>query len=243
MNKKNSDSKADFLFTLSHEIKNALNIINGMCCMIKNNTDDRERTLKYLNRICSVTEYISELLNKCIDISVFKSNRFRIDQKPFKMDELKEEMYQLLLPLAEKKNIDFQVIYKHDRNKEVIGDYGRLLQIMINLATNSIKYTPNGGNIILRLDEEFEYITETTYRFVCIDDGIGMDEEFQKHIFEPFTRAEDDRVRQVKGTGLGMTIVRDMVDAMGGSIHIASAIDTGTTVTIRLKLKNYIRKG
>lgn len=243
MNEKNSDSKADFLFTLSHEIKNALNIINGMCCMIKNNTDDRERTLKYLNRICSVTEYISELLNKCIDISVFKSNRFRIDQNPFKMDELKEEMYQLLLPLAEKKNIDFQVIYKHDRNKEVIGDYGRLLQIMINLATNSIKYTPNGGNIILRLDEEFEYITETTYRFVCIDDGIGMDEEFQKHVFEPFTRAEDDRVRQVKGTGLGMTIVRDMVDAMGGSIHIASAIDTGTTVTIRLKLKNYIRKG
>ncbi len=243
MNKKNSDSKADFLFTLSHEIKNALNIINGMCCMIKNNIDDRERTLKYLNRICSVTEYISEVLNKCIDITVFKSNRFSIEQKPFKLNELKEEIYQLLLPLAEKKNIDFQVIYRHDKDKEVIGDYGGLLQIMINLATNSIKYTPDGGHITLRLDEEFEYIAETTYRFVCMDDGIGMDEDFLEHIFEPFARAEDDRVRQVKGTGLGMAIVGDMVEAMGGSIHITSAIDVGTIVTIRLKLKNYIRKG
>lgn len=243
MDKENVDSKADFLFTLSHEIKNVLNIINAMCCMAESNIEDRERALKYLNRICSLTEHISDILNKSVDVTVFKSNRFHINQEPFKLNKLKEELYEFLLPLAENKNIDFRVIYDNDKDKEVIGDYGILLQILINVATNSIKYTLDDGMIAIRLKEETSSMAETSYEFVCMDNGIGMHEEFLKHIFEPFTREEDDRTENIKGTGLGMAIVKEMVDAIGGNIHIASAIDLGTTVTIRLKLKNYIRKG
>lgn len=243
MDKENVDSKTDFLFTLSHEIKNALNIINAMCCVIENNIDNRERALQYLTRVYSITEHISEIMNKSLDMIVFNSNRSDIKQEPFKLDKLEEELYQLILPMAENKDIDFRVINEHAKERVVLGDYSGILQILINIATNSIKYTHEGGLIIIRVEEESSCMTETIYNFRCIDNGIGMNEEFIEHIFDPFVRADDDRVRQAKGTGLGMSIVKGMVEAMKGSIHIASAVDAGTTVTIKLKLKNYIRKG
>ena len=149
----------------------------------------------------------------------------------------------MLTPLALEKNIKFTISTEGFVSREVLGDYGRILQIMVNIATNSIKYTRLGGTVTITFEEEKTADPEVlTGKFTCIDNGVGIPETFMEHIFEPYARADDKRTKSTPGTGLGMSIVKDNVDAMGGSIHIDSKVDKGTKVTIRLKLKKNDRK-
>ncbi len=240
MSKENVDSNIVFLSALSHEVKNVLNIINAMCSMAGSNLDDRENVLKYLNKIYNMTERITDIIDDGLNISRFHQSRNELNEREFSLCFLKEELEAIFHPLAREKGIDFRVNLKNYMNEQVVGDYDRLFQIMINLATNSIKYTPEGGTVTISLEEEAVYTEQSRYRFICYDDGIGMPKDFIPHVFEPFARADDDRVRKINGSGLGMTIIKEAVDAMGGSIHIDSMIDVGTTVTIRLRLKNKI---
>ena len=142
-------------------------------------------------------------------------------------------MRSLLEPLAEQKSIVLDVSAEDVYNRKVVADYGHLLQVVINLATNAIKYTMQGGFVKIRIKEKGNNDPEVaTYEFMCKDNGIGMDQEFLKHIFEPFVRAEDSRVNQIKGAGLGMSIVRNIVDMFGGTIKIKSRPGVGTTVRV-----------
>lgn len=243
MKKANVDSKTDLLAIISHETRNELNVMAALCSMAGNNIDDRERVIFYLDRIYDIIERITAIMDKTIDISRMNGTKEIFCEKVFSIDELQEEIYTLIYPLAKEKNIELNVSSEAFDDREVIGDYSALIQILINLATNSIKYTPNGG-IIEICFEETESIDPHTAecRFICKDTGIGMSEEFLKHIYEPFTRAEDERVLKNEGSGLGMAIVRKAVDAMGGSINISSTIGAGTTVTAQVKLKKNIRK-
>jgi len=243
MNKENVDSSTDFLSALSHEIRNGLNLINAACSLAGNNLDDREKVLRYLNRINNMTERIAAMMDRSLDINKFHQSERCLTEREFNMNILKEELEDLFYPLAKEKGIDFIVRSEGFKNKPVIGDYDRLLQILINLATNSIKYTLDGGRVTISNEEEISlYAEHICCRFVCSDDGIGIPDDFLQHIFEPFARADDDRVMKINGTGLGMSIIKEAVDAMGGNIHIDSMIDVGTTVTIRLKLKNKLEK-
>lgn len=234
-----SDMTNEFM---SHELKNALNMMMASCTMAQKHIDDRDRVLDYLSRIDMTVSRMSGLID-----SIFTSGKNKEDAEmlytSFNIKELEDDLNDLLTPLASEKNIKFTVSTEGFVSREVLGDYGRILQIMVNIATNSIKYTRLGGTVTITFEEEKTADPEVvTGKFTCIDNGVGIPETFMEHIFEPYARADDKRTKSTPGTGLGMSIVKDNVDAMGGSIHIDSKVDKGTKVTIRLKLKKNVRK-
>lgn len=234
-----SDMTNEFM---SHELKNALNMMMASCTMAQKHIDDRDRVLDYLSRIDMTVSRMADLID-----SIFASGKNKNDAQmfytSFDIKELEDDLNDLLTPLALEKNIKFTVSTEGFVSREVLGDYGRILQIMVNIATNSIKYTHLGGAVRITFEEEKTADPEVvTGKFTCIDNGVGIPETFMEHIFEPYARADDKRTKSTPGTGLGMSIVKDNVDAMGGSIHIDSKVDKGTKVTIRLKLKKNVRK-
>jgi len=234
-----SDMTNEFM---SHELKNALNMMMASCTMAQKHIDDRDRVLDYLSRIDMTVSRMADLID-----SIFASGKNKNDAQmfytSFNIKELEDDLNDLLTPLALEKNIKFTVSTEGFVSREVLGDYGRILQIMVNIATNSIKYTHLGGAVTITFEEEKTADPEVvTGKFTCIDNGVGIPETFMEHIFEPYARADDKRTKSTPGTGLGMSIVKDNVDAMGGSIHIDSKVDKGTKVTIRLKLKKNVRK-
>ena len=234
-----SDMTNEFM---SHELKNALNMMMASCTMAQKHIDDRDRVLDYLSRIDMTVSRMADLID-----SIFASGKNKNDAQmfytSFNIKELEDDLNDLLTPLALEKNIKFTVSTEGFVSREVLGDYGRILQIMVNIATNSIKYTRFGGTVAIAFEEEKTADPEViTGKFTCIDNGIGIPETFMEHIFEPYARADSRMTNNTPGTGLGMSIVKDNVDAMGGSIHIDSKVDKGTKVTIRLKLKKNVRK-
>lgn len=243
MDKSNVCDTSDYFFNISHELRNALNIMMASCTMASRHIDDRERALDYLKKIHLAGDRITGLIDNTLEISKIKQGGINLVEEPFSIDDLEEELRLLLDPLAADKNLNLYISADSCNNREMIGDYGQLLRMIINLATNSIKYTPEGGNIRISFEETVNCDAETA-EFICKchDDGIGISEDFLEHIFEPFARADDDRVSEAKGTGLGMVIVKETVEAMGGSIHIESMIDVGTTVTVIIRMKKNIRK-
>lgn len=242
MNRDNVGRDADYFFSMSHELRTALNIMMAACTMAKRHIDDRNKALDYLERIYLTGERITNLIDDIMEIRIMEQGGGDLNGDVFSIDELEDELLMLLEPLAAGKGIELNVTSENFVNREVIGDYGRLLHVLINIATNSIKYTDRGGTVTICIEELSSGDPNTvSCRFTCSDSGIGMTEDFIKHIFEPFSRADDDRVREAGGTGLGMSIVKETVDLMGGSIHIDSAAGVGTTVTIDLKLENGMR--
>ena len=244
MDKETVDSTPDYFFNMFHEIRNALNIMMASCTMVNKHIDDRERITDHLERINVSVERITGLIDDTLDIYKMEQIKTGLAEKSFSIDKLEEELKLLLEPLAVDKRLKFSISSERFNNREVVGDYDRLLQLLVNLATNSIKYTPCGGNVVLCFEELKNNDGGTvSCRFICKDDGIGMSQEFIDHIFEPFARAEDERIRGIKGTGLGMSIVKEIITIMGGKIHIDSTMDAGTTVTVQLCLKKNMRKG
>lgn len=244
MDKETVDSTPDYFFNMFHEIRNALNIMMASCTMVNKHIDDRERITDHLERINVSVERITGLIDDILDVYKMEQIKTGLAEKSFSIDKLEEELKLLLEPLAVDKKLKFSISSERFNNREVVGDYDRLLQLLVNLATNSIKYTPCGGNVVLCFEELKNNDGGTvSCRFICKDDGIGMSQEFIGHIFEPFARAEDERIRGIKGTGLGMSIVKEIITIMGGKIHIDSTMDAGTTVTAQLCLKKNMRKG
>ena len=234
-----SDMTNEFM---SHELKNALNMMMASCTMAQKHIDDRDRVLDYLSRIDTTVSRMVDSID-----SIFASEKNKEDAGMFytssDIKELEDDLNDLLTPLALEKNIKFTVSTEGFVSREVLGDYSRILQIMVNIATNSIKYTRLGGTVTITFEDEKTADPEVlTGKFTCIDNGVGIPETFMEHIFEPYARADDKWTKSTPGTGLGMSIVKDNVDAMGGSIHIDSKVDMGTKVTIRLKLKKNDRK-
>ena len=244
MSEENVDNKPDYLSSMSHEMRSALNTILASCTMANNHLDDKIYVQDYLKKIFVTVDHLTNLIDDYLDLCRINDGKLFLVEENFCINDLGEELRVLMEPLAEEKGVTLDVKTGSLRNKEVVGDYSRLLQVLINLAANSVKYTPSGGTVDIVIEEtEENNVYYASYRFVCSDNGIGISEPFLEHIFEPFTRADDERVRTVRGTGLGMSIVKDIVEAMGGSIHINSMIDVGTTVAIIIKLRKNIRKG
>ncbi len=233
--------KTDAIFSLSnmsHEMRTPLNVIIGMCDIARHHIDDREKVEECLLKISVAGERLTQLVNNILDMSKIEQGKFAIAEDDFNIDSMMEELDALLHPLAAEKRIVLSISSKDVVNKNIIGDYGHILQVMINLASNAIKYTPQGGFVKIWVAEtENPYKDQVSYQFLCQDNGIGMSEEFQEHVFEVFSRAEDKRVQKIGGAGLGMSIVKEIVDALGGRIHIDSALNMGTTVNVTMDFK------
>jgi len=231
-------AETEFLSAVSHEIKTPLNVIVGMCDIAVHHADDRKRVEACLHKICTAADRISEMLDTVLDMARIEQGKTAMKEKPFNIRELTCELTDMLEPLAAEKNVILSISDENVINSDIAGDRGRIIEIMLNLATNSIKYTPSGGCIDIDICERSnDAADKVTYVFRCRDNGIGIPEDFRPHIFEPFSRSSNVCLTKADGSGLGMYIVKSLVDAIGGTIKIESTEGMGTEVTVEAEFK------
>ena len=233
-----SHAKSDFLQTMSHDIRTPMNGIIGMTAIAAAHIDDRERVQDSLHKITMASRHLLSLINEVLDMSKIESGKVSLTEEAFNLSELIDNLITMVRPQVMAHHHELSINIHHVEHELVIGDSLRVQQVFVNLMSNAIKYTPDGGHI--RLDiREIPCSQQKTgcYEFTFRDNGIGMTPEFVEHIFEPFTRAEDGRINKIQGTGLGMPITRNIVNMMGGSIKVESELNVGSTFTVTIYLK------
>jgi len=236
-----SAAKSSFLANMSHDIRTPMNGIIGMTAIAGAHLDDKERVADCLSKIMIASKHLLGLLNEVLDMSKIESGKIELQNEAFSLPDLVNDLITIVKPQIEAKHHEFTVSVKGIEHEEVIGDSQRIQQVFLNLLTNAVKYTPEGGKVQLILSEKPYHRKDIGYYEIIFEDnGIGMSKEFLERLFEPFARAEDGRVAKIPGTGLGMTITRNIVQLMNGRIDVKSEPDKGTkfTVTIFLKLQD-----
>ncbi len=234
-------SKQDFLFSMSHNIRTPMNGIMGMIKIASDNVEDSDKVKDCLEKAYVSSRRLLFVLNEIMDISQIKSGSFDLKEEAFALSSLMEEAAATILPDTEEKNITLQIHPMQVEHEHILGDRRRLLQIFLNILENAVKYTPAGGRVEVEvMEHESREHGCSSYDFVFRDNGIGMDEEFIPHIFEPFSRADMTETAQVDGVGLGMSIAQNIVRMMGGAISVKSILGQGSefTVTVILRLQN-----
>ncbi len=230
-------AKETFLSNMSHDIRTPMNAILGLTALAKRHIDEPERLSDALEKIETAGGHLLSLINDVLDMSRINSGRMQITEEPFSLNDLIHDTLILLRPQAEKRGHHFFLETENILWERLLGDMLRLRQIFVNIISNAIKYTDDGGEITVRFSEKAGAEEEkVTLVFVCRDNGIGMSEDFLAKVFDPFERVHSTTVSQIEGTGLGMSIVRKLTDAMNGSITIRSAPGKGTEVTIAVPL-------
>lgn len=238
---KANEAKTKFLSNMSHDIRTPMNIIIGMAQVAHSNIDDKENVSNCLQKILLSSNHLLNLVNNILDMSKIESGKMGLHDDKFNIIDLINEVVSLSKSLIREKGHVLSVNISDVVHREVIGDKEKLMQVFINLISNAIKYTLEEGNIDL-------YITEKNankekigcYEIIVQDNGIGMSEEYLKNLFIPFERANDSRINHIKGTGLGMPIVKNIVEMMNGDIQVESKLDVGTKfiITIFLEIQN-----
>ncbi|MBR3228004.1 MAG: response regulator [Erysipelotrichaceae bacterium] len=229
-------SKEIFLNNMSHDIRTPMNAIIGMTALARKHIDEKSRVMDSLNKIETASGHLLGLINEVLDMSRINSGKMVIAKEPFFLGDLLHEVLVIAGPQARDKHhtFDFSV---HDIIKEkLLGDSVRLRQIMINIINNAIKYTEDNGHICVTVYEEMKD-DRCILNFICEDNGIGMSKEFLEHIFDPFERANSTTISRIEGTGLGMSIVKKLIEAMNGSISIDSELKKGSIVRIQIPLE------
>lgn len=235
-----SAAKTSFLANMSHDIRTPMNGIIGMTAIAGAHLDDKERVADCLSKITVASKHLLGLLNEVLDMGKIESGKIELHDEEFSLPDLVDDLIAIVKPQIEAKHHEFFVSVRGIEHERVIGDSQRIQQVFLNLLSNAVKYTPEGGRVQLIISEKpFHRKDVGYYEIVFEDNGIGMSKEFLEHMFEPFTRADDGRVAKIQGTGLGMTITKNIVQLMNGKINVKSEPDKGTkfTVTIFLKLQ------
>ncbi len=237
-----SEAKTAFLSSMSHDIRTPMNAIIGMTALAAAHLGDDERVSDCLKKISLSSKHLLSLINEVLDMSKIETGSVVLSEDEFNLSELLDSLVVMVNQQLETKAHHFSVSSKDLVHEHVIGDSLRIQQVFVNVMSNAIKYTPDGGKISLKISEKpCTQAKVACYEFVFEDNGIGMDEEYLEHIFEPFSREEDVRVNHIQGTGLGMPISRNIARLMGGDIVVESKKGVGSrfTVTIRLKLQDH----
>lgn len=234
---KASKAKSDFLSRMSHDIRTPMNAIIGMTELAQLHINDEARLVGYLKQIQASSAHLLGLINEVLDVSKIESGKAELAESEFDLLELAQDAASMVQLSVQAKAQSFTFEADSGLHRLVSGDKQRLRQVLVNILDNSSKYTAPNGHIRFSLDEmKKEEFHIGTYRFIVEDDGIGMKPEFLEHIFEPFSRAEDTSLGSVSGTGLGMTIVQNILTLMGGGIQIESEYGRGSRFTITLCL-------
>lgn len=236
--KRADNAKTDFLSRMSHDIRTPMNAIIGMTVIANAHLDDKEKVGDCLDKISVSGNYLLSIINDVLDMSKIESGKFTLSEENINLCSLLDGFMDMLRPSAKEKHHTL-TLNKHDIiHENIIGDSLRIQQMFVNIVSNSIKYTNDGGNISIDVTEKAVGNKNIgCYEFVFRDNGIGMSEEFLKNIFEPFERAEDERVGKQQGTGLGMAITYNLVKMMNGDIHVSSKLGEGTEFTVTLFFK------
>ncbi|WP_308589248.1 response regulator [uncultured Oscillibacter sp.] len=229
-------AKSDFLSRMSHDIRTPMNAIIGMSTIGQLKADDPQRVQDCFQKIDASSRYLLSLINDVLDMSKIETGKMTLEKKPFDFAELIQELTTILYPQFAEQGIAFGITHREPLEQFYVGDALRLKQILMNLLSNAQKFTRRGGRVRLHMEEErrtngFAYVA-----FTVSDTGIGMSEAFMKRIFLPFEQEDSSLARNKVGSGLGLSIVWNMVQLMGGTIDVSSVKGEGSTFTVSVPL-------
>ena len=228
-------AKREFLFNMSHDIRTPMNAIIGFTSLAATHIDNREQVLDYLKKISTSSQHLLSLINDVLDMSRIESGKVKIEEKAVHLPDLVHDVRSIIQPNVTAKRLSLFIDTMDIEDEDIITDPLRLNQILLNILSNAIKFTPTGGMISIRIAQKNGAPKGCVcYEFRIKDNGIGMSEEFQKHIFEEFSREESSTVSGIQGTGLGMSITKNIVDLMGGTIAIESEPGKGSEFIVDL---------
>ena len=231
---KASKAKTDFLSNMSHDIRTPMNAIIGITTLMKNELHEPEKLAEHLGKLESSGQLLLGIINNILDMSRIESGKTTLNVEKMNLPQQVSQLDSIIRQQAGQRRQTFTV-NTHLQHENVLADPNRLNQVLMNILSNAVKYTPKGGHIRLEVEELPRNEHFARYRFVVQDDGIGMSEEFQKTLFDPFTREEKSGTNKVQGTGLGMAITKSIVDLMGGSISVESTPGKGTRFEVVLE--------
>ena len=233
-----NEAKTEFLQRMSHDIRTPINGIRGLVNMADHYADDMEKQTEYRTKVKEASNLLLELVNDVLDMSKLESGEIVLEEIPFNLSSISREVFVVIEQMAAEQNIRVAWEKKEITHRDFIGSPGYVKRVMMNILSNAVKYNKENGQIYVSCVEiPSEQPEMTTMEFVCRDTGIGMAEEFQKHIFEPFAQEYTGSRAKFAGTGLGMAISKKLVEEMGGTITFESKKGVGSTFVIRVPFK------
>ena len=219
---------------MSHDIRTPMNAIIGFAQLLKDHADDKDKVNEYTSKISASGSVLLSIINQVLEMARIESGEAELNEEVGNLRELTESIKAVFEPEISRKKLSCDYLVKVTE-EFVSYDETKVREILLNIIGNSVKYTPDGGNISVRVEQISKGDQgSASYRFTVADTGIGMSEEYLPHIFEEFTRERTSTETRVEGTGLGLPIVKSLVDMMGGSIDVQSKVGVGTTTTIVL---------
>ena len=231
-------AKTAFLFNMSHDIRTPMNAILGYTDVAIKHRDDQARVDDSLEKIKIAGGHLLGLINDILEMSRIESDKLEITEEPADIRKLIEGVAQMTDSLAITKSIDFQTEVENITDPFVYTDELHANEVLINITSNAIKYTPEGGKVRFKVDQLSPAVDgKAVFRFVVEDDGIGMSDEFQQHLFEAFSRERTSTVSKQQGAGLGLSIVKKIVDLAGGTISVNSRQNEGSTFTVEMPVR------
>ena len=233
-----NEAKTEFLQRMSHDIRTPINGICGFVNMADHYADDIKKQTEYRTKVKEASNLLLELVNDVLDMSKLESGEIVLEEIPFNLSSIFKEVFVVIEQMASEQNIQIEWEKKEIIHRDFIGSPGYVKRVMMNILSNAVKYNRENGHIYISCMEIPSKQPEmTTMEFVCRDTGIGMTEEFQKCVFEPFAQEHTGSRTKFAGTGLGMSIAKNLVEKMGGSISFESKEGAGTTFVIQIPFK------
>lgn len=236
-----NSAKRDFLSHMSHDMRTPMNAIVGLTTIARAKIDDRKRVLDALNKIETSSQHLLRLINEVLDMTQIESGKIVLEEEDFSVSELLENVMVSIRTQSRTKQQTIMVQTQELAHPRFLGDRFRMEQILLNLLSNAVKYTPNEGFIMISLsdtDHTREGITQLTLRVE--DNGVGMSEEFLTRLFDPFEREITDATQDEEGTGLGLPIVKSIVERMNGTIYVESELGKGSCFTVTIPIKTLV---
>ena len=231
-------AKTDFLSNMSHDIRTPMNAIIGITSLIRHDAGNKAKVIEYADKIDISSRHLLGIINDVLDMSKIEAGKTVFKYSDFSILDLMQELDTIFHTQIYEKHQTFTIIKENIRHEWVNGDQVHLMQIFSNLLSNAVKYTQEGGEIQFFVEEcETKSSVYAKYRFLVSDNGLGISADFKETIFDPFTRAESSVTNKVQGTGLGMAITKNLVEAMGGTIDVDSELGQGSCFEVLMDLK------
>ena len=228
-----NQAKTRFLFNMSHDIRTPMNAIIGYTQLLENNLDNKKQALDYISKLKSSSTILLSLINYILEMTQIESGKLDLKKEIGDLDDLVKNINVVVEPLIKEKKLHYSY-HLEIKHHHIICDKTKLREIVLNILSNAIKYTPEGGNIELLIQEISFENNKVKYHFIIIDNVIGMKEDFLPHIFEEFAREKTSTESKVPGVGLGLPIVKSLIDMMNGTIQVESKLNKGTKFTVEL---------
>ena len=228
-----NQAKTRFSFNMSHDIRTPMNAIIGYTQLLENNLDNKKQALDYISKLKSSSTILLSLINYILEMTQIESGKLDLKKEIGDLDDLVKNINVVVEPLIKEKKLHYSY-HLEIKHHHIICDKTKLREIVLNILSNAIKYTPEGGNVELLIQEISFENNKVKYHFIIIDNGIGMKEDFLPHIFEEFAREKTSTESKVPGVGLGLPIVKSLIDMMNGTIQVESKLNKGTKFTVEL---------